>query len=127
MSPISTLTQRRSCSHATSTINSASNSTEMPTNTRMKSRAVRCRRSTKLKSYSITTRNGVGSAASKSKRDTCTEPEGSCTMRVAAGLALAVRLARDRRGVRSVLTMVVPSGRHTSTASRRSSAVILAR
>ena len=96
-------------------------------NTRMKSRAVRCRRSTKLRSYSITIRNGTGWAESKSNRETCTEPDGSCTIRADEEAGPALASQSIARGSRSVLAMMVPSGLHTRTASRRSSAVNFAR
>ena len=99
----------------------------MPTKTSKKSRAVLCRRSTKLKSCNISTRNGVGCAASKSKREICTEPEGSSTTLDEAGLDAAFDSQEIVAGARSVLNRVDPSGRHTKTASRRSSAVIFAR
>jgi hypothetical protein len=80
MSPISTFTQRRNCSHATSTTSSASKSTEMPMNTSTKSRAVRCR-GRRSSSHAASARETAWAAPSKSKRDTCTDPDGSCTTR----------------------------------------------
>ena len=75
----------------------------------------------------MSTRNGLGSAASKSNRDICTEPDGSCLICERAGLGLPSASQEMAAGVRSDLKMVEPFGRHTRIASRRSSAAILAR
>jgi len=89
MSPISIATQRRNCSQPRARSAAASSRTicdehqhEIPRGSLAPVH--------EAKSCSISTRNGVGSAASKSKRDTCTEPEGSCTMRDAVGFGPSV-------------------------------------
>jgi hypothetical protein len=75
----------------------------------------------------MSTRNGVGSAESKSKRDTCTEPDGNLLMREPAGTEFAAASHEIADGVRSDLNMVVPFGRHTKMASKRSSAAVFAK
>jgi len=61
------------------------------------------------------------------KREICTEPEGNCAMRVAGPFSAPASSQVTAAGARSVLKMAVPLVRQTSTASRRSSAVIFAR
>jgi hypothetical protein len=73
------------------------------------------------------TRNGFGSAPSKSNRDICTEPDDSCLICERAGFDLPSVSHETVGGVRSDLKMAEPSGRHTRIASRRSSAAILVR
>jgi hypothetical protein len=75
----------------------------------------------------MSTRNGLGVAFSKSKRDTWTEPEGNCMMRERAGSEPPSESHDMAAGVRSDLKMLVPLGRHTRMASKRSSAAIFAR
>jgi len=68
------------------------------------------------------TRNGLGSAVSKSNRDICTDPEGSCRMCERGALDLPSESHETAAGVRSDLKMVEPLGLHTNIASKRSSA-----
>ena len=75
----------------------------------------------------MSTRKGLGSAPSKSNRDICTDPEGSCLICERVGLTPVSDSQEMAGGVRSDLKIVEPLGRHTKIASRRSSAAILAR
>jgi len=60
----------------------------------------------------MSTRKGLGSAASKSNRDICTDPEGSCLICERAGLALP---SASRRRRREILTELEPLGVHVQS------------
>ena len=86
------------------------------------------RRSTKLKSCSISTRNGMGVGGIEIEARNLHRPgrqlhDAGWSAPFRSPAASQVTAA----GARSVLNIVVPSVRHTNTASRRSSAVIFAR
>jgi hypothetical protein len=81
---------------------SASSKIEMPTNTSTKSRAVRCRRSTKLRSCSISTRNGVGSRRIEIEARDLHRAGRQLHDARGEGFGLAVLLAAELCGVRSL-------------------------